>query len=117
MVIVDETKEAVEDREGYVRVALDRHTFELIYVEVTLDRSDLDAQLFLCTVLKRCRYTRVVIVDRSLWYNSSLDESTTIVNSVGKPWQPLCRRILVHPPNSALTVFRPLSQLQLLALR
>jgi putative transposase len=50
-VVVDETKVAVEDRDVYVWAAVDRHTFEVIHVEASPGRSDLDALLFLRTVL------------------------------------------------------------------
>lgn len=63
-VVVDETKVAVEDEEVYVWAAVNRHTLEVIHVEVSPGRSDLDAMLFLRTVLERCRVKPVVIVDR-----------------------------------------------------
>ena len=73
-VVVDETKVAVEDREVYVWAVIDRHTYEVIHVEASPGRSDLDALLFLRTVLRRCRGRPVVAVDRGPWYNWCLDE-------------------------------------------
>jgi len=73
-VVVDETKVAVEDRDVYVWAAVDRHTFEVIHVEASPGRSDLDALLFLRTFLERCRGGPVLIVDRGPWYNWSLDD-------------------------------------------
>jgi putative transposase len=54
--------------------ALDRHTYEVIHVEASPGRSELDALLFLRTVLERCQGRPVVIVDRGPWYNWSLDD-------------------------------------------
>lgn len=73
-VVVDETKVTVEDREVYVWAAVDRDSFEVIHVEASPGRSELDALLFLRTVLQRCRGEPVVIVDRGPWYNWSLDD-------------------------------------------
>lgn len=53
-VAVDETNVKVEGREVYVWAAVDVDTFEAIHIKVSLRRSELDALLFLKTVLKRC---------------------------------------------------------------
>ena len=74
VIVVDETKVAVEDEEVYVWAAVNRHTFEVIHVEVSPGRSEMDALLFLRTVLERTRGEPLVIVDRGPWYNWSLDE-------------------------------------------
>ena len=73
-VVVDETKVWLEDREVFVWAALNRHTYEVIHVEVSPGRSELDALLFLRTVLERCRGRPVIVVDRGPWYTWSLDE-------------------------------------------
>jgi len=73
-VVVDETKVVVDDREVYVWAAIDRHSYEVIHVEASPGRSELDALLFLQTVLERCRGRPVIIVDRGPWYNWSLDD-------------------------------------------
>ena len=73
-VVVNETKIAVEDEEVYVWAAIDLHSYEAIHVEVSPGRSELDALLFLKTVLKRCRGRPVVVVDRGPWYNWSLED-------------------------------------------
>ena len=52
-VVVDETKVVVDDHEVYVWAAIDRHTYEVIHVEASPGRSELDALLFLRTVLER----------------------------------------------------------------
>jgi len=62
-VAVDVTKVSVEDDEVYVWAAVDVDTFEVVHIEVSPGRSDLDALLFLKTVLKRCRGQPVIIVD------------------------------------------------------
>jgi len=51
-VAVDETKVSAEDDEIYVWVAVDVDTFEVVHIEVSSGRSDLNAGLFLETVLK-----------------------------------------------------------------
>jgi putative transposase len=72
-VAVDETKVSVENDEVYVWAAVDVETFEVVHIEVSPGRSDLDALLFLKTVLKRCRGQPVIVVDRGPWYNWALD--------------------------------------------
>ncbi|WP_256546645.1 hypothetical protein [Halobellus inordinatus] len=64
----------VEDTEVYVWAALDVQTFEVVHIEVSTGRSDLDALLFIKQVLKRCRGDPVVLVDRGPWYNWPLDD-------------------------------------------
>jgi len=49
-------------------------TFEVVHIEVSPGRSDLNALLFLKQVLKRCRGDPVVLVDRGPWYNWPLDD-------------------------------------------
>ena len=66
-VVVDETTVSVEDDEVYVWAAVDVDIFEVVYIEVSPGRSDLDALLFLKTVLKRCRGQPVIVVDRGPW--------------------------------------------------
>jgi len=73
-VAVDKTTVNVEDGEVYVWAAVDVDTFEVVYIEVSPGRSDLDALLFLRTVLKRCRGEPVILVDRGPWYNWALDD-------------------------------------------
>ena len=73
-VVVNETKVAVEDRKVYVWAALDRHTYEVIHVEASPGRSDLDALLFLRIGLERCRGRAVIMVDCGPWYNWGLDD-------------------------------------------
>lgn len=73
-VAVGETKVSVEDDEVYVWAAVDVGTFEVVHIEVSPGRSDLDALLFLKTVLKRCRGQPVIIVDRGPWDNWALDD-------------------------------------------
>ncbi|MFC6964776.1 DDE-type integrase/transposase/recombinase [Halocatena marina] len=70
---VDETKVSVEDNEVSVWAAVDVDTFEVVHIEVSPDRSDLDALLFIKQVLKRCRGQPVIVVDRGPWYNWALD--------------------------------------------
>jgi putative transposase len=73
-IAVDETKLNVEETEVYVWAAIDVETFEVIHIEVSPGRSDLDALLFIKQVLKRCRGNPVVLVDRGPWYNWPLDD-------------------------------------------
>jgi len=73
-VAVDETKVSVEDDEVYVWAAVDVDTFEVVHIEVSPGRSDLDALLFLKTVLNRCRGQPVIVVDRGPWYNWALND-------------------------------------------
>ena len=54
-VAIDETKLKIEESEVYVWGAVDVETFEVIHIEVSPGRSDLDALLFVKQVLKRCR--------------------------------------------------------------
>lgn len=49
-------------------------SFEVIHIEVPLDRSDLDTLLFLKRVLKGCRGDPVVLVERRQWYNWALED-------------------------------------------
>jgi len=74
VIVVDETKVKVEDEQVYVWAAINRRTFEVIPVEVSPGRSELDALLFLRTVLERTRGEPLVIVDRGPWYNWPLDD-------------------------------------------
>ena len=85
-VAVDETKLKIEDREVYVWAAVDVDTFEIVHIEVSPGRSDLDALLFLKTVLKRCRGRPVIVVDRGPWYNWSLDELDLPCESRRETW-------------------------------
>ena len=73
-VAIDETKLKVEETEVYIWAAVDVETFEVIHIEVSPGRSDLDALLFVKQVLKRCRGEPVVLVDRGPWYNWALDD-------------------------------------------
>ena len=73
-IAIDETKLKVEETEVYVWAAIDVETFEVIHIEVSPGRSDLDALLFIKQVLKRCRGDPVVLVDRGPWYNWPLDD-------------------------------------------
>jgi putative transposase len=43
--------------------------FKVIHIEVSPDRSDLNASLFVKQVLKHCRSDPVVVVDCGPWYN------------------------------------------------
>lgn len=52
-VAVDETNAKFEATEVYVRAAVDVDIFEVIHIEVSPDRFDLNALLFLKQVLKR----------------------------------------------------------------
>ena len=63
-VAVDETKVSVEDDEVYVWAAVDVDTFEVVHIEVSPGRSDLNATLFLRTVPKRCRGQAMTVVNR-----------------------------------------------------
>ncbi|MFC4245952.1 DDE-type integrase/transposase/recombinase [Natribaculum luteum] len=85
-VVVDETKVIVDDREVYVWAAIDRHTDEVIHVEASPGRSELDALLFLRIVLERCRGRPVIVVDRGPWYNWSLDELDLPCESRRETW-------------------------------
>lgn len=73
-VAIAETTLNVEETEVYVWAAVDVDTFEVVHIEVSPDRTDLDALLFIKHVLKRCRGNPVVLVDRGPWYNWALDE-------------------------------------------
>ena len=84
-VVVDETKVTVDDHEVYVWAAINRHTYEVIHVEASPGRSDLDALLFLRTVLERCR-GQPVVVDRGPWYNWSLDDLDLPCESRRETW-------------------------------
>lgn len=84
-VAVDETKISVEDDEVYVWAAVDVDTFEVVHIEVSPGRSNLDALLFLKTVLKRCRGQPVIIVDRGSWYDWVLDD-LDLCESRRKTW-------------------------------
>jgi len=85
-VAVDETKVTVEDEEVYVWAAVDVDTFEVVHVEVSPGRSELDALLFLKTVLKRCRGQPVIVVDRGPWYNWALDDLNLSCESRRETW-------------------------------
>jgi putative transposase len=85
-VAVDETKVAVEDLAVYVWAAIDVDTFEVIHVEVSPGRSELDALLFLETVLERCRGEPVVLADRGPWYNWPLDDLDLPCQSRRETW-------------------------------
>ena len=73
-VAVDETNVSAEDDEVYVYTAVDVDTFEVVHIEVFPEQSDLDALVFLKTVLKRYRGHPVIVVDRGPWYNWALDD-------------------------------------------
>ena len=85
-VAIDETKLKVEETEVYVWAVVDVETFEIIYIEVSLDPSDLDALLFIKQVLRRCRGEPVVLVDREPWYNWALD-NLDLCESRRETWQ------------------------------
>jgi len=74
IVAVDETKVSLEDDEVYVWAAVDVDTFGVVHIEVFPGRSDLDALLFLKTVLKRCRGQPVIVVDRGPRHNWAIDD-------------------------------------------
>jgi len=104
-VAVDETTVSVEDSEVYVWAAVDADTFEVVHIEGSPGRSDLDALLFLKTVLKRRRGQPVVVVDRGPWYNWALDD-LNLCEARRETWgETIPRRSLVRPvqiPNQAL---------------
>lgn len=83
---IDKTKVKIEEREIYVWAAVDVETFEIVHVEVSLGRSDLDAFVFLKTVLARCRGETVVLADRGPWYNWSLDDLDLPCRSRRETW-------------------------------
>jgi transposase-like protein len=85
-IAVDETKVKIEDQEIYVWAAIDVETFEVVHVEVSPGRSDLDAFLFLKTVLARCRGEPVVLADRGPWYNWPLDDLDLPCESRRETW-------------------------------
>jgi len=64
----------IEDQELYVWAAIDVVTFEVVHVEVSPGRSELDALLFLKTVLERCHGEPVILADRGPWYNWPFDD-------------------------------------------
>jgi transposase-like protein len=64
MVAVDETKLKTEETEVYVWAAVDVETFEIIHIEVSPGRPDLNALLFIKEVLRRCRGDPVILVGR-----------------------------------------------------
>ena len=70
---IAETKLNVEETEVYVWVVLDVEMFEIIHIEISPGRSDLDALLFIKQVLKRFRGDLVVLVNRSPWSHWPLD--------------------------------------------
>lgn len=82
-VTVDKTKVSVEDDEVYVWTAIDVDTFEGVHIEVSPERSDLDALLFLKQVLKRCQ--PVIAVDRGPWYNWALND-LDLIESRRETW-------------------------------
>ncbi|WP_373675562.1 DDE-type integrase/transposase/recombinase [Halopenitus sp. H-Gu1] len=84
-VAIDETKPKVEETEVYVWAAIDVDTFDIIHIEDSPGRSDLDALLFIKQVLKRCRGDPVVLVDRGPWYNWALDD-LELCESRRKTW-------------------------------
>ena len=84
-VAIDETKLKVEETEVYVWAAVDVETFEVIHIEVSPGRSELDALLFVKQVLKRCRGEPVVLVDRGPWYNWALDD-LDLCDSLRETW-------------------------------
>jgi len=63
VIVFNETKAAVEDEEVYVWAAINRRTFEVIHVEVSTSRPEMDALLFLRTALARTPGEPVSIVD------------------------------------------------------
>jgi len=73
-VAIDETKLKVEETEVYVWAAVDLDTFEVIPIEFSPGRYDLDASLFVNQVLKRYRGDPAILVDRGPWYNWALDD-------------------------------------------
>lgn len=85
-IAVDETKVKVEDSEVYVWAAVDVDTFEVVHIEVSPGRSDLDALLFLKQVLERCRGKPTVLVDRGPWYNWPLDDFDLPCDSRRETW-------------------------------
>ena len=62
------TKVALEDQEVYVWPTINCRTFEMIHVKVSPRCFDLDALLFMRTVLERARGDPVIILDRGSWY-------------------------------------------------
>jgi transposase-like protein len=64
----------VEETEVYVWAAVDMEIFEVIHIEVSPGRSDLDTILFIKQVSKRCRGDPVVLVDGGPWYNWALHD-------------------------------------------
>lgn len=85
-IAVDETTLTVEETEGYVWAAVDVDTFEVVHLEVSPGRSDLDALLFLTQVCKRCRGNPTILVDRGPWYNWALDDLDLPCDSRHETW-------------------------------
>lgn len=72
-VAVDETMIEIDGEEVYVWAAVDRGTLEVLAVDVSPGRSNLDAFLFLKEILKRCRGRSLARADRGPWYDWSLE--------------------------------------------
>jgi putative transposase len=85
-IAVDETTVKIEEQEIYVWAAIDVETFEVVHVEVSPGRSDLNAFLFLKTVLQRCRGESVVLAARGPWYNCPLDDLDLPCGSWRETW-------------------------------
>lgn len=86
VIAVDETKVATEDEEIYVWAAVNVDMFETVHVEVSLDRSDLDALVFLKTVLARFHGEPVVLADRGPWYDWPLNDFDLPCRSRRETW-------------------------------
>lgn len=48
-------------------------SFEVVYIEVSLDRSSVDALFFLKEVLKYCRGEQAILGDHGKWFDWPLD--------------------------------------------
>lgn len=68
-IAIDETNVKADNYQVYVWAAVDVDTFEIIHIEASPGRSDLDLLLFIKQVMKRCRGQPVLLVDCGPWYN------------------------------------------------
>lgn len=73
MVEVGETILEIENEKVYVWATVDINTFEVLQVDVSPGRSNLDALVFLIKVLKCCRGQSVLRAHRGDWYDWPLD--------------------------------------------
>jgi hypothetical protein len=102
-IAIDETKLKLEETD-YVWAAIDVVTFDVVHIEVSPGRSDLDALLFIKQILKRCRGDSVAIVNFGPWYNWPLD-NLDLCESRRGTWGNGSGRSVVRPaeiPNQAL---------------